>query len=145
MARRLKDERVADSHTFKAKLLDYMEREDISNAEMARRIKVKPMTLSKWFSEPSRQPSVPAVINAAYEMGENRAVLLREAGYPIDSPPPSDYRERTERILDRVPHAEHVIHRLGLLDPAWQTDTLAALEAMIEARLNGLVSHPSPE
>ena len=145
MARRLKDEGVVDSHTFKAKLLDYMEREEITQLELARRLGVGRMTVSRWLSVPKRRPTLPAVIRFAYLSGEHPLTTMKDAGYPIPGPTPSDYRERTNRILDRKPQLEHAIHRLDLLDPAWQGGVLAVVEALLDERSNGLEPLSPPE
>ncbi len=144
MARRPKGAIVADSFAWKARVIDYMELEGISQAEMARRIELTSMGLSKLLNDPARQPSVQTVIKSAYVMEADRWEMFTLAGYPMEGPPPTQARERINRILDKEPRLAKVIHDWELQDPLLQESLLRAIEAMVSVRRNGSEPHRLP-
>ena len=137
LARRPKGASVADSFAWKARIIDYMEHEGISQAEMARRIELTAMGLSKLLNDPARQPSVQTVIKSAYAMEEDRWEMMVAAGYPMEGPPPTQAQERVNRILEKEPRLAKVIHDWELQDPLLQESLLRAIEAMVSVRRNG--------
>ena len=146
MARRPKGAHVADSFAWKARTVDYQERERISQAEVARRFGITPNAYSLLLNDPTRQPSIQTVITSAYVMGEDRWQMMVAAGYPMEGPPPTQARERINRILDKEPRLARVIHDWELQDPAIQESLLRAIEAMVSVRRNGSSEpHQPPE
>lgn len=145
MARGKQPEASIDTFVFQAMIIDYLERADIGQAEFARRIGITPAALSLWLSDRTRRPDAVYLFRAAYEMGVHPWFVMKAVGLPVEGPPPSNYRRRTNAILDKVPELEHAIHSLGQLDPALRGSMLLAIEALVSVRRNGQEPQPPPE